>query len=269
MCVNVKERKLVLRHRDDISLDYMTEQLGDSLVAQNVNEGHYLKRNEDNIVNKMCPNYPEKKKLDADIVRKISARKRNKLQALFLCLNISNKDQEELDLDQLADFEIACFIDNDKKVSDYLERINSRRLYRQDKKHLTKRETIIKFLDANYIWGIEHWDYSRKSLFESVISNFDNSKLIRKHHSAQLLGFNDVILCRDLFNDYKQYVADNGYKPRQIAKLKEFNSFMLQHTIKHKVVSTTENAWWTNDCRLTKNDEQKYYYCWVKSKNKK
>lgn len=264
--VAVKENKFVLRHRDDISLNDMTEQFGDSFVTQNLNEGHYLEENERKILNEIYPNHHHKKQvINQKIVDKISSRKRNKLRELFLCLKISDKPTN-LELDELADFEIACHIDNDKRVSDYLERINSRRLYRQDKKHLTKRETIIKFLDANYYWGIEQWDYTRKSLFDSVISNFDNCELIPRHHHAKLLQFNDVILCRDLFNQYKKYVVDNGYKPRQIAKLKQFNAFILQHTIKHKIVSTAENEWWTNDCKLTDNDEQKYYYCWLRKK---
>lgn len=261
----VKENKFILRHRDDISLNDMMELFGDSFVTQNLNEGHYVEENENKILNKLSPKQHKKEILNQEIVEKISSRKRNKLRELFLCLKISD-EPTNLELDELADFEIACSIDNDKRVNNYLERINSRRLYNQDKKHLTKRETIIKFLDANYYWGVEQWDYTRKSLFESAILNFDNGELIRRHHHAKLLGFNDVILCRDLFNQYKKYVEDNQYKPRQIAKLKEFNAFMLQHTIKHKIVSTTENEWWTNDCRLTTNDEQKYYYCWIKNK---
>lgn len=262
----VKENKFVLRHRDDISLNGMTEQFGDGFVTQNVNEGNYLQENENRILDEIYPNHHHKKQIiNQKIVDKISSRKRNKLRELFLCLKISD-EPTNLQLDELADFEIACHIDNDRTVSDYLERINSRRLYRQDKKHLTKRETIIKFLDANYYWGIEQWDYTRKSLFDSVLSNFDNRELIRRHHHAELLEFNDVILCRDLFNQYKQYVEDHQYKPRQIAKLKEFNAFMLQHTIKYKIVSTTENEWWTNDRRLTTEDEQKYYYCWIRKK---
>lgn len=261
----VKENKFILRHRDDISLNHMTEQFGDGFVTQNVNEGNYLEENETKILNKLSPEHHKKQTINQEIIDRISSRKRNKLRELFLCLNISD-EPTDLELDELADFEIACSIDNDKRVSDYLERINSRRLYHQDKKHLTKRETIIKFLDANYYWGIEQWDYTRKSLFDSTISNFDNCELIKRHHHAKLLGFNDVILCRDLFNQYKKYVEDNQYKPRQIAKLKEFNTFMLQHTIKYKIVSTTENEWWTNDRRLTTNDEQKYYYCWIREK---
>lgn len=260
-----KEDKFVLRHRDDISLNSMTEQFGDSFTTQNVNEGHYLQENETRILNELSPKQHKRKMINQDIIDKISARKRNKLRALFLWLGISN-EPTNLQLDELADIEIACSIDGDKRVSDYLERINSRRLYHQDKKHLTKRETIIKFLDANYYWGIEQWDYGRKSLFDSVIANFDNHELISRHHHAKLLQFNDVILCRDLFNQYKKYVVDNGYKPRQIAKLKQFNAFILQHTIKHKIVSTAENEWWTNDCKLTDNDEQKYYYCWLRKK---
>lgn len=261
----VKENKFILRHRDDISLNDMIELFGDSFVTQNLNEGHYLQENENKILNKLSPNHYKKQVINQEIVDKISSRKRNKLRELFLCLKISD-EPTNLELDELADFEIACSIDNDKRVNNYLERINSRRLYHQDKKHLTKRETIIKFLDANYYWGVEQWDYTRKSLFDSAILNFDNHELIRRHHHAKLLGFNDVILCRDLFNQYKKYVEDNQYKPRQIAKLKEFNAFMLQHSIKHKIVSTTENEWWTNDCKLTTNDEQKYYYCWIKNK---
>lgn len=262
----VKENKFVLRHRDDISLEYMGEQFGDSLVTQNVNEGHYLEENENRILNEVYSNHHHKREiLNQDIIDKISARKRNKLRTLFLYLKISDKPTN-LELDKLADFEIACHIDNDKTVNDYLERINSRRLYHQDKKHLTKRETIIKFLDANYYWGVEQWDYTRKSLFDTVISNFDNRGIISRHHNPKLLGFNDVILCRDLFNLYKIYVEDNQYKPRQIAKLKEFNAFMLQHTIKYKIVSTTENEWWINNYKLTENDEQKYYYCWINKK---
>lgn len=261
----VKENKFVLRHRDDISLNDMTEQFGDGLVTQNVNEGHYVEENENRILNEIYPNHHKKQVINQEIIDRISSRKRNKLRELFLCLKISD-EPTNLELDTLADFEIACHIDNDKRVSDYLERINSRRLYRQDKKHLTKRETIIKFLDANYYWGVEQWDYSRKSLFNSIISNFDNHELISRHHHAELLEFNDVILCRDLFNQYKKYVRDNRYKPRQIAKLKEFNAFMLQHTIKYKIVSTTENEWWTNDYKLTTNGEQKYYYCWIRKK---
>lgn len=260
-----KEDKFVLRHRDDVSLNSMTEQFGSSFTTQNVNEGHYLQENETKILNKLLPNQHKREILNQEIINKISARKRNKLRALFLCLKISN-EPTNLELDELADIEIACHIDSDKRVSDYLERINSRRLYHHDKKHLTKRETIIKFLDTNYYWGVEQWDYGRKSLFNSVISNFANHELISRHHHAKLLQFNDVILCRDLFNQYKQYVEDNEYKPRQVAKLKEFNTFILQHTIKYKIVSTTENEWWTNDCKLTTNDEQKYYYCWLRKK---
>lgn len=263
--VATKENNFILRHRDDISLEYMGEQFGDSLVTQNVNEGHYLEENENRILNKIYPSHHEIETLNQEIVDKISARKRNKLRTLFLYLKISN-EPTNLELDKLADFEIACNIDNDTRISDYLEKINSRRLYHQGKRHLTKRETVIKFLDANYYWGVEQWDCSRKSLFKNVISNFDNGELISRHHNAKLLGFNDVILCRDLFNQYKKYVADNQYKPRQIAKLKEFNAFILQHTIKHKIVSTTENEWWTNNRNLTENDEQKYYYCWINKK---
>ena len=260
-----KENKFVLRHRDDISLEYMGEQFGDSFTTQNVNEGHYLQENENKILNELSPNQHKRKMINQEIIDKISSRKRNKLRELFLCLGISNKPTN-LQLDELADFEIACHIDNDTQVSDYLERIHSRRLYHQQKRHLTKRETVIKFLDANYYWGVEQWDYSRKSLFKNVISNFDNGELISRHHSAKLLEFNDVVLCRDLFNLYKIYVEDNGYKPRQIAKLKEFNAFILQHTIKHKIVSTTENEWWVNNYKLTTNDEQRYYYCWINKK---
>ena len=264
--VATKENKFVLRHRDDISLDDMSAQFGSSFTTQNVNEGHYVEENENKILNELYhPNQHKRETINQDIINKISARKRNKLRALFLCLKISN-EPTNLELDELADIEIACNINDDKRISDYLERINSRRLYHQDKKHLTKRETIIKFLDANYYWGVEQWDYTRKSLFDSVIANFDNHELISRHHHAELLGFNDVILCRDLFNQYKQYVEDNQYKPRQIAKLKEFNAFILQHTIKHKIVSTTENEWWTNNRKLTDNDEQKYYYCWIRNK---
>lgn len=261
----VKENKFVLRHRDDISFEHMKAQFGDSFVTQNLNEGHYLQENENRILNELSPNQHKRKMINQDIIDKISSRKRNKLRELFLCLKISD-EPTNIQLDELADFEITCHIDNDKRVSDYLELINSRRLYHQDKKHLTKRETIIKFLDANYYWGVEQWDYGRKSLFNTVIANFDNHELISRHHCAKLLQFNDVILCRDLFNQYKEYVEDNQYKPRQIAKLREFNAFMLQHTIKYKIVSTKENEWWTNNRRLTTHDEQKYYYCWINKK---
>lgn len=163
-----KEDKFVLRHRDDVSLNSMTEQFGSSFTTQNVNEGHYLQENETKILNELSPNQHKREILNQEIINKISARKRNKLRALFLCLKISN-EPTNLELDELADIEIACHIDSDKRVSDYLERINSRRLYHHDKKHLTKRETIIKFLNTNYYWGVEQWDYGRKSLFNSVI----------------------------------------------------------------------------------------------------
>lgn len=159
--------------------------------------------------------------LDADILANIAKRQRNAIVALYNELNVNHDNPDDDGLRLVSLYEVELGIGDDPLVSDYLDRINSTIIYHRDFKRYTKRETVVSYLNANFVWGLTSID---PDLAIRTVS--DNLKLECKYRGLTVA---DMLPVGDVWGGYKDYCTANGFKPRQTATHTEFNSYVEVH----------------------------------------
>lgn len=162
--------------------------------------------------------------LDNEIVEKVNARKRDKKKTLYRLLELDDKEQgNKARMLLLSKYERACHITGDTKIQTYLNNINSTIILNDNAKKYNKRETIISYLNDNYVWGIERssHDIARTYLGDDLFNEWQGA--------AFDLGARNYVKSKEIWQGYRPYCKDKGFKPRQIATITEFNEYLNIH----------------------------------------
>lgn len=180
---------------------------------------------EDQVINEIDPEIKDEKpliELDNEIIEKVNARQRDRKKTLY---NLLELDSKELDnnLLTLSKYERACHITNDNEIQTYLNDIHSTIILNDNEKKFNKRETIISYLNDNFVWGIERssHDVAKKYLGDDLFNEWDGE--------AFDLGVRNYVRSKDIWQDYRPYCEKKGFKPRQIATITEFNNYVNTH----------------------------------------
>ncbi|WP_251908501.1 hypothetical protein [Lentilactobacillus kefiri] len=161
--------------------------------------------------------------LNNEIVKKVNARKRNKKKVLYQLLKIDGKDLNRKEFRVLSKYEYNCHIANDEKIQNYLNEIHSTLILKHDFKNFNKRETIISYLDDSYVWGIERASklVAREYLDDNLFNEWNGE--------AFDLSVRNFVRSKEIWKNYKPYCKKQGFKPRQIATISEFNKYLNIH----------------------------------------
>jgi len=181
---------------------------------------------EDQVINKIDSKFNEEKpliELDDEIVKKVNARQRGKKKTLYHLLELDGKEQNKINMLSLSRYERVCHITNDTSVQTYLNDINSTIILSDNEKKFNKRETIIAYLNDNFVWGIERasHDIARQYLSDELFNEWDGE--------AFDLSVRNYVKSKEIWGDYRPYCKTRGFKPRQIATITEFNRYLNIH----------------------------------------
>ncbi|WP_097037695.1 hypothetical protein [Lactiplantibacillus plantarum] len=160
--------------------------------------------------------------LNNDIVKKVNNRKRDKKKTLYRLLELGDKEQK-INLLTLSKYERACHITNDTAIQTYLNNIHSTIILNDNDKKFNKRETIISYLNDNFVWGIERssHDVAREYLGDDLFNEWQGG--------AFDLSVRNYVKSKDIWKGYRPYCEKKGFKPRQIATITEFNNYVNIH----------------------------------------
>ena len=180
---------------------------------------------EDQVINKIDSKFNEEKPLieiDPEIVKKISNRKRGKKKTLYHLLGVDGKEQG-INLLTVSKYERECHIAGDNEIQTYLNDINSTIILNDNEKKFNKRETVISYLNDNFVWGIERasHDIARTYLGDDLFNEWQGA--------AFDLGARNYVKSKDVWQGYRPYCKKRGFKPRQIATITEFNNYVNIH----------------------------------------
>lgn len=178
---------------------------------------------EDQVIDEIDPEIEDKKtliELNDEIVEKVNARKRDKKKTLYRLLELDGKEQNEINLSK---YERECHIAGDNEIQTYLNKINSTIILNDNEKKFNKRETIIAYLNDNFVWGIERasHDIAREYLDDDLFNEWSGE--------AFDLGVRNFVKSKEIWQGYRPYCKEKGFKPRQIATITEFNEYLNIH----------------------------------------
>lgn len=181
---------------------------------------------EDQVIEEIEPEITNDKPLieiEPEIVKKVNARKRDKKKTLYNLIRADSKEKNEINMLSLSRYERACHITEDTKIQAYLNNINSTIILNDDEKKFNKRETIISYLNDNFVWGIERasHDIARKYLSDELFNEWDGE--------AFDLGVRNYVKSKEIWKGYRPYCKNKGFKPRQIATITEFHEYLNIH----------------------------------------
>lgn len=180
---------------------------------------------EDQLIDEIEPEIKDEKpliELDNEIVEKVNARKRDKKKTLYHLLGLDGKELEN-NLLTLSKYERECHITNDTAIQSYFNNIHSTIILNDNEKKFNKRETIIAYLDDNFVWGIEQssHDIARTYLGDDLFNEWRGE--------AFDLSVRNYVKSKDIWKGYRPYCKKRGFKPRQIATITEFNNYVNIH----------------------------------------
>lgn len=178
---------------------------------------------EDQVIDEIEPGIKDEKpliELNDEIVKKVNARKRDKKKTLYRLLELDGREQNEINLSK---YERECHIAGDNEIQTYLNNINSTIILTDNEKKFNKRETIISYLNDNFVWGIERasHDIAREYLGDDLFNEWNGE--------AFDLGVRNYVKSKEIWQGYRPYCKDKGFKPRQIATITEFNKYLSIH----------------------------------------
>lgn len=180
---------------------------------------------EDQVIDEIEPEIKDEKpliELDNEIVKKVNARQRDKKKTLYRLLELDDQEQG-INLLTVSKYERACHITNDTAIQSYFNNIHSTIILNDNEKKFNKRETIISYLNDNYVWGIERssHDIAREYLGDDLFNEWDGE--------AFDLGVRNYVKSKEIWQGYRPYCKKKGFKPRQIATITEFNRYLNIH----------------------------------------
>lgn len=225
----IKKKVEKKRQYGEVSLDAIR----DKLEAKGIPIEKYLmdyefSKNftEDQVIDEIEPGIKDEKpliELNDEIVKKVNARKRDKKKTLYNLIRADSKEKNEINMLSLSRYERACHIAGDNEIQTYLNKINSTIILNDDEKKFNKRETIISYLNDNFVWGIERasHDIAREYLDDDLFNEWDSP--------AFDLGVRNYVKSKEIWQGYRPYCKDKGFKPRQIATITEFNEYLNIH----------------------------------------
>ena len=222
----IKKRASNKRQYGSVSLNAISEALENKGVpVEKYLMDYDFSKNwtEDQVINEIEPEIKDEKplvELDNEIFEKVNARKRDKKKTLYNLMGLDSKEQNEINLSK---YERECHIAGDTKVQTYLNDINSTIILNDNEKKFNKRETIISYLNDNYVWGIERssHDVARQYLDDDLFNEW--------HGEAFDLGVRNYVKSKEIWQGYRPYCKKKGFKPRQIATITEFNEYLNIH----------------------------------------
>lgn len=181
---------------------------------------------EDQVIDEIDSEIEDEKpliELNDEIVKKVNAKKRDKKKTLYGLLELDGKEQNEIDMLSLSRYERACHITNDTSVQTYLNDINSTIILNDNENKFNKRETVIAYLNDNFVWGIERasHDIAREYLDDDLFNEWSGE--------AFDLGVRNYVKSKEIWQGYRPYCKEKGFKPRQIATITEFNRYLNIH----------------------------------------
>lgn len=181
---------------------------------------------EDQVIDEIDSEIEDEKpliELNDEIVKKVNARKRDKKKTLYNLLGVDGKEQNEINMLSLSRYEIACHITDDTTIQAYLNDINSTIILNDNENKFNKRETIVSYLNDNFVWGIERasHDIARQYLDDELFNEWDGE--------AFDLGVRNFVKSKEIWQGYRPYCKKKGFKPRQIATITEFHNYLNVH----------------------------------------
>lgn len=181
---------------------------------------------EDQVIDEIDSKFNEEKpliELDDDIVKKVNNRKRDKKKTLYRLVELDDQELENENNIVISKYERACHITNDNEIQTYLNNIHSTIILNDNEKKFNKRETIISYLNDNFVWGIERasHDIARQYLDDDLFNEWDDE--------AFDLGVRNFVKSKEIWQGYRPYCEKKGFKPRQIATITEFNNYVNIH----------------------------------------
>ena len=213
-----------------VSLDAISEIMEDKgIPIEKYLMDYDFSRNwtEDQVIDEIEPEIEDEKpliELNDEIVKKVNARKRDKKKTLYHLLELDDKEQEnDINMLLLSKYERECHIVGDNEIQTYLNDINSTIILNDNEKKFNKRETIISYLNDNFVWGIERasHDIAREYLDDDLFNEWDGE--------AFDLGVRNFVKSKEIWQGYRPYCKEKGFKPRQIATITEFNDYVNIH----------------------------------------
>lgn len=211
-----------------VSLDAISEIMEDKGVPiEKYLMDYDFSRNwtEDQLIDEIEPEIKDEQPLievNDEIVKKVSARKRDKKKTLYRLLELDNKEQE-IDMLSLIRYERECHITEDTAIQSYLNDIHSTIILNDNEKKFNKRETIISYLNDNFVWGIERASHN-------VAREYLNDDLFNEWEGEAFdLGVRNYVKSKEIWRGYRLYCKNKGFKPRQIATITEFNNYLNIH----------------------------------------
>lgn len=210
-----------------VSLDAIRDKLEAKGIPIEKYLGYDFSKNwtEDQVIDDIEPEIEDEKpliELNDEIVKKVNARKRDKKKTLYHLLALDGKEKE-IDMLSLIRYERECHITEDTAIQSYLNDIHSTIILNDNEKKFNKRETIISYLNDNFVWGIERaaHDIAKTYLGDDLFNEWDGE--------AFDLGVRNYVKSKEIWQGYRPYCKNKGFKPRQIATITEFNEYLNIH----------------------------------------
>ncbi|MCT3064330.1 hypothetical protein [Lactiplantibacillus pentosus] len=220
-------KKKAKKQYGKVSLDAIRDKLEAKGIPVEKYLGYDFSKNwiEDQVIDEIEPEIEDEKpliELNDEIVKKVNTRQRDKKKTLYHLLVLDDKEQE-IDMLSLSKYERACHIYNDTEIQEYLNAIHSTIILNDDEKKFNKRETIISYLNDNFVWGIERasHDIAREYLSDDLFNEWQGEMFD--------LGVRNYVKSKDIWQGYRPYCKKKGFKPRQIATITEFNEYLNIH----------------------------------------
>ncbi|MCT0495854.1 hypothetical protein [Lactiplantibacillus plantarum] len=221
------KKKTGKKQYGEVSLDAISEIMEDKgIPIEKYLMDYDFSRNwtEDQFLDEIEPEIKDEKpliELNNDIVKKVNARKRNKKKTLYHLVELDDKEQEnEINMLSLSKYERECHVTGDTKIQTYLNNINSTIILNDNEKKFNKRETVISYLNDNFVWGIERaaHDIAREYLGDDLFNEWNGE--------AFDLSVRNYVKSKEIWQGYRPYCSKRGFKPRQIATITEFNNYL-------------------------------------------
>ncbi|MZU59144.1 hypothetical protein [Lactiplantibacillus plantarum] len=224
----IKKKVEKKRQYGEVSLNAIKDKLeAKGIPFEKYLAGYDFAKNwtEDQVIDEIDSKIKDEKplvELDNEIVEKVNARKRDKKKTLYRLLELDDQEQG-INLLTVSKYERECHITNDTAIQSYFNNIHSTIILNDNEKKFNKRETIISYLNDNYVWGIERssHDVAREYLGDDLFNEWDGE--------AFDLGARNYVKSKDIWKGYRPYCKKRGFKPRQIATITEFNEYLNIH----------------------------------------
>jgi len=218
------------RQYGEVSLDAISEIMEDKGVPiEKYLMDYDFSKNwtEDQLIDEIEPEIKDEKpliELNDEIFKKVNARKRNKKKTLRHLVELDDREQgNKAHMLSLSKYERACHITNDNEIQEYLNNIHSTIILNDNEKKFNKRETIISYLNDNFVWGIERaaHNIAREYLGDDLFNEWNSE--------AFDLSVRNYVKSKEIWQGYRPYCKKRGFKPRQIATITEFNEYLNIH----------------------------------------